>query len=149
MPRLMVEAVDRGTDTPSEKAVVKALARLAQKSLELFWVRDEARELFRLTCVRERAEKDFKGKEDALPLALIAVLRDLVESFEPIQYRKLLWIVYDFDGDHPETTAQHRRTIAGTMFRDGKRPVGAGAIRKYHEPKAREKLAKQLLALEQ
>lgn len=144
----MSDGDDRGSDCPSLNAVENALARLAQKGLELFWVRDEAGVLFDLTSVQQRAKRDFDGGEDALPLALIACLREQVESLEPAQHRKILWIVLDFDGENKETSAMHRRSIAGQQFRDGSQPVTWGTIRQHHEPKARRKLARMLLALE-
>lgn len=144
----MPEGVERGEDAPSLKAVDRAVARLARNGLELFWVRDEAGVLFDLECVRKRAEKDFNGEDDALSLALIEVLREQVEALEPAQYRKILAIMLDFDGANKETSAMHRRTIAGEVFRDGSQPVTWGTIRQYHEPRARQKLARMLLALE-
>ena len=141
------EGYDQGGDCPSAKTIAKALARLSQKGLELFWVREEARVLFRLECVRRRAE-EFDGQEDALSLALIAILRELVETIKETQHGKILWTVLDFDGDNRETSAKHRRTIAGQQFRDGAHPVTYGTIRKHHEPKAHQRLAALLLGVE-
>jgi hypothetical protein len=142
------EAEDRGSVPPSQKTIERALAKVCRHGVEIPWVREAAGVLFDLDCVKERAERDFGGQEDALSHALIAILEEQVNEMRQTQYGKLLWVVFDFEGKYPETSATLRRTIAGQEFRDGSRVVTFGTIRQHHEPKAHEQLAARLLGLE-
>jgi len=145
----MSQGEDRGADAPSDKTVAKALSRLCRYGVEIFWVREEAGVLFDLSCVNERAINDFKGDDDACSLALIEILRERVKLIENTQHGKILSIVLAFDEKYRGMTAKERCTIAGELFRDGKRQVTYGTIRQHHLPKALMRLATLLLALEQ
>ena len=133
---------------PSEKAIRKALGRLVKNGADPYWVNEDAFILLELRCVKGRAEQDFQGEQYPEATALITILRELVEKIERHQIRKLLWILFDFDRDHPESTAKIRRTIAGEQFRDGKKQVTRGTVRQYHEPRALDRLCELLIALE-
>jgi len=78
--------------------------------------------------------------------ALIAVLREAVDSLGQSQYRNLLEIVLGLNRRTAPMSAGERRHLAGIEFRGGSSPVTAGTIRQHHEPKALDQLAAQLVA---
>lgn len=134
---------------PSARAIRKALGRLVRNGADPYWVGEDGHILLDLRCVQDRAERDFKGKPDAQALALIEILRELIESkIAKKQVRRLLEILFDFDRDYPESTAKKRRTVAGEQFRDGKKQVTQGTVRQYHEPRALDRLAELLVEYE-
>ncbi|MFL5897453.1 MAG: hypothetical protein ACJ76D_03185 [Solirubrobacterales bacterium] len=133
---------------PSPKAIRKALGRLVRNGADPYWVGEDGYVLLGLRCVEDRVDKDFKGKPEASALALIEILRERVEEIEKKPTRKLLWIIFDFDRDYPDSTAKVRRTVAGERFREGKKPVTHGTVRQYHEPRALDRLSELLVDYE-
>lgn len=103
---------------------------------------DDCRELLALRCVQERAERGARATPEELFEALAAYLEHAVGKLDKFQHRRLLTIVLAIDESYRGTTAKHRRTKAGELFRGAdSEPVTAGNIRQHHEPKAIAALA--------
>jgi hypothetical protein len=64
------------------------------------------------------------------------------------QHRDLLRFVLGLDPTTRDLSAMERRRIAGERFRGGTKPVSAGTIRTYHEPRALDELAAILISLD-
>jgi hypothetical protein len=106
------------------------------------WLPD-VQPLLRLPAVASRLEELPDGREAK---AVSEVLTAAVQSMGPSQYRRLLEIVLGLDPAYEHLSAQARRERAGKEFRGGHRPVAAGTIRQYHEPRALAELASLLSA---
>jgi hypothetical protein len=134
---------------PTRRSVQKALNRLCTKGARLYWVREEGKILLnQFECVQRRAAKDFPGDEDGNPKALIEILREEVEAIGlKTQHGVILSVMLDFDDKFPDK-AHERQEIAGIEFREGRRQITGGSIRKYHQPKATNALAERLLERE-
>lgn len=122
---------------PDEQEIRAALGRLVAHGIESVWL-PEAQVLLELPAVRENIER--LGPDRAAD-ALREALCVSVESLGQSQYRHLLTIVLGLEPAFAEMSAGQKREIAGRQFRGGSKPVSAGTIRQYHEPKALDELA--------
>jgi hypothetical protein len=128
----------------SEEAVRAALSALARRGLSGLGSED-AQGLLALPSVR-RATAGSSGAESAL--ALRDHLLRAIEEIPTRDYHELLRIVLQLDPRAKGLSAGQRRDLAGRRFRGGAKPVAAGTVRQYHEPRALDQLAAALIALD-
>jgi hypothetical protein len=142
---------------PTLAAIRKSLAELVTGGLVAYNVAEKGGALLRLELVRERlqaptgADADSEDARDAAyAQALVAVLKDAVEGDGRILFRKhrrLLRYVLPLKEEYAKKSIKDRRTAAGKDAADGK-PVKAGTIRTYYEPRALDELARVLVEME-
>ena len=129
---------------PSEQEVRTGLAALVRVGSAALWS-TETQALFEIPVVRRR----IVGPADAeAPQIVQEALEVGIERMRSQQYRRLLTVVLGLDSATRDLSARERRQIAGQQFRGRTKPVAAGTIRTYHEPRALDALATVLLALE-
>jgi|GEM_PF-3635379 hypothetical protein len=136
------------------KAIRKALGGLVTDGLVPFNVGENGGCLLKLGLVEVRREPlDGKASETAHYEADVEALKHVLEAAvadEEIggKSRRLLWAVLPLSAELVGEPIKKRRTVAGKELRPGKKPVTAGTIRNYYEPKALDKLAGVLWRME-
>lgn len=139
----MNSAAKSAEGEPSLGEVQEALAIIARHGVGALWG-GEVDVLLELPAVSGLA---MGQSEDVGRNAVQTLLRDSVEKVTPVPYRDVLKVVLGLDPATKGMSARERRELAGKRFR-GDRPVKAGTIRTYHEPRALDKLAEVLVASE-
>jgi hypothetical protein len=129
---------------PSEQEVRAGLAALVRVGPSALWS-SETHALFEIPAVRRRI---VNPSDAEAPQVVQEVLEAGIHRVRSQQHRNLLMIVLGLDPATRDRPARERRQIAGQQFRGRTKPVAAGTIRTYHEPKALDALATVLLALE-
>lgn len=131
---------------PTERAIEKALGRLATNALVTWWILDSGRILLGLDCVRAYLPAD-PTDEKAYAIALRKYLEDATERVESRQYRIILEVVLGLGDDRwkakewRKRKAKVRREEAGRRFRGSDGIVRPETIRQHHEPRAIQALA--------
>lgn len=138
---------------PQRDAIRKNLSELIAEGLIPFNVVEKGGDLLRLTLVKDRLEVDPEADEDELDAAyceaLTAVLQDAVRNHGMRRlYRRVLTCVLPLSDRYAKASVEERRSAAGKAIKDGTKIVKPGTIRTYHEPRALDALADQLVALE-
>ena len=129
---------------PSAQAVRAGLAALVRQGRPAMWG-SEAQALFELPIVRRR----ITGPSDPeAPRVIEQALEAGIDHLRSQQYRHLLVTVLGLDPKARDLPAHERRKLAGQTFRGHTKPVSAGTIRTYHEPRALDDLTTILLELE-
>jgi hypothetical protein len=129
---------------PSEQEVRAGLAALIRVGPSALWS-GETQALFEIPAVRCRI---VNPSDAEAPQVVQEVLEAGIHRMRSQEYRNLLTIVLGLDPTSRDFPTRERRQIAGRQFRGHTKPVSAGTIRTYHEPRALDALATVLLALE-
>lgn len=129
---------------PSEQEVRAGLAALVRVGPAALWS-SETHALFEIPAVKRRITDP---SDTEAPQVVQEVLEAGIDRIRSQQYRHLLMIVLGLDPATHDLSARERRQIAGQQFRGRTKPVAAGTIRTYHEPRALDDLATVLLALD-
>jgi len=129
---------------PSEQEVRAGLAALVRVGPTALWG-SETHALFEIPAVRRRIAHP---SDTEAPQVVQEALEAGIDRVRSHQYRHLLMIVLGLDPATRDLSARERRKIAGEQFRGRNKPVAAGTIRTYHEPRALDDLAAILLALD-
>jgi hypothetical protein len=141
-------------DAESIEAIRETLRKLVTDGLLPFNVGENGGRLLELGLVQAArakldAEADEASRYEADTKALRSVLEAAVEHEEVSgKYRRLLRAVLPLKPELVGKSVKERRTIAGKDIKPDKKPVMAGTIRNYYEPKALDKLAHVLWAME-
>jgi hypothetical protein len=138
---------------PAIADVRKSLAEVVTGGLVPGNVAEKGGVLLELQIVVNRLKLPAKANEDArdsaYAKALTAALKDAVEGGRILfrKHRRLLRYVLPLEKEYLNKSIKERRTAAGKNLSDGK-PVGAGTIRTYYEPRALDELARVLVEME-
>lgn len=132
------------SDEERLRRIRKRLARIAERGLEEWWVRQVAGTLLtRMKCVQQRVDGGTTPAQ-----ALIEIIREQVAEIGDTPHGSILTIVLAIDEQYLGMPAPERHRVAGLEFHKGQHTVKPATIRKYHLPRALERLARRLLSLE-
>jgi hypothetical protein len=131
-----------------------SLGALVTDGLVPYNVSEKGGDLLTLRIVESRIDlppaADEDAREAAVTLALTAVLSEAVARLTAHRKsRKVLKYVLPLKPEFLGTPVEERRTAAGQQLKDGTKTVKAGTVRTYHEPRALDRLASVLVAMEQ
>jgi hypothetical protein len=132
---------DHGAAEHEVRAGLAALVRIGPTAL---WG-SETHALFEIPAARRRITD---ASDTGAPRVVQEVLEVGINRMLSQQYRDVLMFVLGLDPTTRDLSAKERRRIAGEQFRGRTKPVSAGTIRTYHEPRALNELAAVLIGLD-
>lgn len=139
---------------PAFDEIRASLAALVTEGVAPYNVADNGGALLELQAVTGRVViavgADEDDEERAYAEALVAVLKEAVDKrrIQSRKHRRLLKYVLPLREELLEKTIEQRRTAAGKNLTDGKKVVKPGTVRTYYEPRALDRLARALIAIE-